>query len=130
MADSRQKGAPDASAVTPSADQRQKDFTRRALIRAGWTVPLVTTINIPEASAQTPAPHNDVHGDSPHTDETSVHLDVHLDSRLPIHSDFSDHTDTPHTDAPHTDVPHTDVPHTDAPHTDTPAHTGPDPIWA
>ena len=49
--------------------RRQRDFTRRALIRAGWVVPMVTTVNVRAAAAQSPGPHNDVHGDVPHVDE-------------------------------------------------------------
>ena len=63
MADSRDDEAPEVKADTPDTSERQKDFTRRALLRAGWVVPAVTAINIPSASAQTPTPHNDVHGD-------------------------------------------------------------------
>src|SRR5262245_5280271 len=106
MADSRLQDAPDpdASAAKPATDMRGKDFTRRALIQAGWTVPVVTAINIPEASAQTPAPHNDVHGDAPHQDDSIIHSDIHLDAPgRAEHVDYTDHTDTPHTDAPHTD---------------------------
>ena len=70
-------------------------------------------------SAQTPPPHNDVHGDSPHVDDIIEHLDVHLDTPAPPHTDHSDHTDVPHSDTPHTDAPHTDTPpHADAPHGD------------
>ena len=113
------------NAEDPETLRRRQDFTRRALIRAGWVVPLVTTVNIPAASAQTPAPHNDVHGDAPHGDEIQIHADIHVDTPAPPHSDFSDHDDAPHTDTPHTDVPHSDTPpHTDAPHSDTPTpHT-------
>ena len=63
MADSRDDEVPEVKAETSDTSERQKDFTRRALLRAGWVVPAVTAINIPSASAQTPAPHNDVHGD-------------------------------------------------------------------
>jgi hypothetical protein len=132
MSDSRPKDAPDAAADKPVADERQKDFTRRALIRAGWMMPVVTAINIPEASAQTPTPHNDAHGDSGHQDQSIIHLDVHLDTPGEVHQDHTDnahtdHSDVPHADhsdvphADHSDVPHTDhadAPHTDAPHTD------------
>src|SRR5262245_38712070 len=80
----------------PEIARRQQEFTRRVLLRAGWVVPMVTTINIPSASAQTPTPHNDVHGDSPHLDNIIEHLDVHLDSVVPPHADHTDHADTPH----------------------------------
>ena len=77
---SRRRKFPRRTRRTPDTSERQKDFTRRALLRAGWVLPAVTAINIPSASAQTPAPHNDIHGDAPHTDNIIEHLDVHLDS--------------------------------------------------
>ena len=70
--------------------RRKQEFTRRVLLRAGWVVPMETTINIPSASAQTPSPHNDVHGDSPHQDNIIEHLDIHLDTPGPPHQDHSD----------------------------------------
>src|SRR6185503_4948480 len=125
--DSRPDDKPKSDQQDPEIARRQKDFTRRALLRAGWVVPMVTTVNIPSASAQTPVPHNDVHGDSGHVDNIIEHLDVHLDTPVPPHDDHTDHADAPHTDTPpHTDAPHTDhsdhidVPHTDSPHTDVP----------
>jgi len=103
----------------PGADRaaRERSFSRRALIKAGWSVPVIlTAINLPTAAFAGSAPHSDVsHGD---------------------HSD-SVHTDTPHIDAPHTDTPsvvgHTDTPdvigHSDAPdvigHTDAPLVASP-----
>src|SRR5262245_21129898 len=76
-----------------STIERRKEFTRRVLLQAGWVVPLVTTVNIPSALAQ---------------------------SVVPAHTDHTDHTDLPHDDvAPHSDaLPHTDVPHSD--HSDVP----------
>ncbi len=107
------------------ASERQKEFTRRALLRAGWTVPLVTTVNVRAAAAQSPAPHNDAHGDHvdtpphvdvPHTDHADVPHTDHVDVPHTDHADVphTDHVDVPHTD--HVDVPHTD--HVDVPHTD------------
>jgi hypothetical protein len=109
MDDSRTNNTPDE---TQDADvtERQKDFTRRALLRAGWVAPLVTAVNIPSAFAQSgPPPHTDHtdHSDVPHQDHTDAHTDVHTD----VHTDT--HTDTP---TPHTDVPHVDsaaLPHQD-----------------
>jgi hypothetical protein len=124
MADSRDDEVPEVKTETTDPSERQKDFTRRALIRAGWVVPAVTAINIPSASAQTTVPHNDVHGDAGHVDNIIIHDDVHLDTPAAPHTDHTDHTDTPHTDTPaHTDAPHSDSPHTDVPHSDTPPHT-------
>src|SRR5262245_54128613 len=109
MANGEKKdGADKTAAEEVLASERQDAFTRRALIRAGWMVPVVSTVSIPSASAQTPAPHNDVHSD--HTD----HVDV-------PHTDTPPHTDVPHSDAPHSDTPHddhADGPHSDVPHTD------------
>jgi hypothetical protein len=88
------------------ASERQKEFTRRALLRAGWTVPLVTTVNVRAAAAQSPAPHNDAHGD---------HVDTpHSDHADTPHQDHQDHLDA-HADA-HNDgtPPHSDVPHVDS----------------
>ncbi|HVW04841.1 MAG TPA: hypothetical protein VHB78_07510, partial [Vicinamibacterales bacterium] len=86
--------------MADGSDDRRTQFTRRALIRAGWVVPIVTTINIAPAAAQTPPVHNDVHGDTPHVDEFDIHTDAHLDTPTPVHTDFSDHSDEPHDDAP------------------------------
>src|SRR5262245_62900544 len=130
MADGRREEAADKTAADNAlADERQRSFTRRALIRAGWMVPVVTTVNIPAASAQTPSPHNDVHGDAQHLDQVSDHLDVHADTPPPVHTDHSDHSDVPHIDATQTQVQHTgkhthsDVPPTDPPHHPASPHT-------
>ena len=104
MVDSRDDEVPEVKAETSDTSERQKDFTRRALLRAGWVVPAVTAINIPSASAQSPTPHNDTHGDSGHQDNLIEHQDVHLDEG----AGHQDHTDNP----PHTDVPHEDMPPT------------------
>ena len=69
MADSRDDEVPEVKAETSDTSERQKDFTRRALLRAGWVVPVVTAINIPsKPRRRAPAPHNDAHGDAPHQD--------------------------------------------------------------
>ena len=104
MGDSRNDDTPDDTQADANVTERRKDFTRRALLRAGWTAPLVTAVNIPSAFAQSPVP--------PHTD----HSDHSDHSDLP-HQDHQDHVDA-HIDS-HTDV-HTDVPHADTPHVDTP----------
>ena len=121
MADSRDDEVPDVKAETSEPSERQKDFTRRALLRAGWVVPAVTAINIPSASAQTPAPHNDVHGDAPHADEITVHADLHIDTPQPPHDDRST-TTMPRTQTHRIPTSALDDPHDDAPHTDTPPH--------
>ncbi|HEX7137432.1 MAG TPA: hypothetical protein VF219_06285, partial [Vicinamibacterales bacterium] len=109
MADPESKDEPGNTDKTPA---RQKEFTRRALIRAGWMVPVVTSVNIPAAMAQSPSPHNDVHGDNAHVDEIDIHLDAHADTPGPVHTDQSVHDDVPHSDTP---TPHDDVPHEDTP---------------
>ena len=110
MADSHEVDRPEGIADDTRAAERRKDFTRRALLRAGWTVPLITTVNIPSAFAQSPPP------DPPHLDHTD-HADVpHTDHADAPHTDHADAPHTDHADAPHTDAPHTD--HTDVPHTD------------
>ena len=69
--DSRPDDKPKGDQEDPEIARRRQDFTRRVLLRAGWVVPMVTTVNIPSASAQTPPPHNDVHGDAGHQDNIS-----------------------------------------------------------
>jgi hypothetical protein len=98
MDDSRAENKPKGTTDV----ERGPDFTRRALLRAGWLAPVVTTVSIPSAFAQSPVPG------IPHSDHTD-HVDV-------PHSD--EHTDVPHTDTPHSDTPQ---PHTD--HGDTPPHS-------
>ena len=85
--------------------EREVDFARRALLQAGWTVPVVIAAGLPRtAHAITPVPHTDnPHVDTPHTD-----------------GPHTDHADTPHVDSPHSDATHTD--HSDTAHTDT-SHT-------
>ena len=114
MADSRDDEVPEVKAETSDTSERQKDFTRRALLRAGWVVPAVTAINIPSASAQTPTPHNDAHGDAPHLDDILIH-DRHPSGyaapitrpqrprRRPAYGHAAAHR-RPHSDTPHTDV--------------------------
>ena len=130
MADDRFDNAADKTAAEEKlADERQKDFTRRALLRAGWMVPVVTTVIVPAASAQTtPPPHTD-HADAPHTDHADIphtdhvdaphqdhqdHQDAHADSHADAHGDAGPHADA-HSDVHQdTPTPHSDVPHVDA----------------
>jgi hypothetical protein len=95
--------------------EREAAFTRRALLQAGWTAPVVLAAALPQtAAAQTG--HTDTH--------TDTHTDAHIDV---LHSDL--HTDSAHVDTPLDTVPHVDVPHgdnfSDVAHTDThtDAHT-------
>ena len=95
--------ARDKDAELPAKDaeiaRRDRDFTRRALLRAGWMAPVVTTVSIPSASAQSAPVHNDVHGDVPHQDEIEIHSDLHVDSPLDPLDPHDDHSDDP----PHSD---------------------------
>ena len=116
--------------TSPAGDlsAREAEFTRRALLQAGWTAPVVLAAALPQtAAAQTGAPpvHVDSHGDStptPHTDHADAPA-PHGDSHIDFHSDGS-HGDSPHTDS-HADLPpgpggiisHTDA-HSDIPHND------------
>jgi hypothetical protein len=115
--------------TSPDGDlsAREAEFTRRALLQAGWTAPVVLAAALPQtAAAQTGAPpvHLDSHGDTtptPHTDHADA--PTHGDSHIDFHSDGS-HGDSLHTDS-HSDLPagpfggisHTDV-HNDIPHID------------
>ncbi|MEA3290782.1 MAG: hypothetical protein U9Q71_00490, partial [Pseudomonadota bacterium] len=112
-------------------EERRGDFTRRKLLQAGWSAPVVSAVSIPQALAQTGPPHNDAHGDhhdsaphedhhdgvphgdTPHSDTPPPHMDDHNDG----HGDVPPHGDSPHGDV-HGDIPHHDVPHVDRPHTD------------
>lgn len=100
-----------------SEEMRGVDQTRRALIRAGWVIPVVIATQLTQPS-NVFAAHSDVpstvHGDTPAT--------THGDSPAFSHIDIPGSIFTPHTDIgpfPHTDIPgfpHTDTPAT--PHTD------------
>jgi hypothetical protein len=84
--------------------EREADFTRRALLQAGWTTPVILAATLPRTA----------HAQSAHTD---AHTDSHGDSHQDGHGD--DSVDNPHIDTPHVDTPHSD--HIDATHSD--AHT-------
>lgn len=87
MTDERNSKEGNESAV----DDEKVSKRRRALIQAGWTVPIVT--------AATGLPSNAAFAQSPHSDG---------------HADTPPHSDAPHNDVIHTDVPHNDI-HGDAP---------------
>ena len=64
------------SDIKEAKEDRETSFTRRALIQAGWTVPVIMAVAPPQAFAQSPGGHNDGHndhGDAPHGD---THLDI------------------------------------------------------
>jgi len=115
--------------------EREADFTRRALLRAGWTAPAILAVAVPQTafaqSSHTDVPHSDGHSDhsdGPHSDapHTDGHSDGHGDvptngthNDIP-HSDHTDnHTDDAHTDG-HTDN-HTDITGLDISHSDSSA---------
>ncbi|MGH7389315.1 MAG: hypothetical protein ACREM3_07625 [Candidatus Rokuibacteriota bacterium] len=143
-ADERERQTPDHThddeptvrgGAEPAA--RDGDLTRRALIQAGWTLPVVLAVKLPtDAFAQyahgdtggshddvigghdDAPPHSDTHGDVPdHTDVPhDDHVDlVHVDgSHVDLHIDGGLHVDTPlHIDVPHID--HIDIQHIDLP---------------
>lgn len=102
-----------AQNVPESGQDQQQDkpgtISRRALIAAGWTVPVVVGVSLAHprrAFAQTghsdahdDVIHDDVHGDF-HSDDP--HEDQHDDANFPgLHLDS--HGDTPHSDT-HSDA--------------------------
>jgi hypothetical protein len=107
--------APDSS--QGGVSEREAAFTRRALIQAGWTAPVVLAAALPQTAAAQSG-HTDTHGDVPHNDiaPVAIHTD-HTDLGPLDHADHGDHADTTHTDTTHTDT-HNDIPHGDF-HTDT-----------
>lgn len=70
----------------------QIDERRRALVRAGWAVPIVTSVTgLSSTAAYAQSPHSDNHSDAGGG-----------------HNDAPPHNDAPHNDAPHADAPHND----------------------
>lgn len=85
-------------------EEREKSFSRRALIQAGWSIPVIMAVNpVSKAFALTSG-----FGDAPFEDVTPFN----------DFNDFNDHDDTPHNDGDaHNDGDrHSDGPgdHTDA----------------
>ena len=114
--------------------ERQKTFSRRALLEAGWSVPLIAAVHFPtDAFAVSVPAHSDAmnpHADAnPHNDDGTHSDSAHSD--VPSHFDADEHVDSPeelvHVDGPtHADVFHTDTGHTDEaiPHVDFPHQDG------
>jgi hypothetical protein len=104
-----QQKAPESAGTTESppesrneTGQRVESFSRRALIEAGWTVPVILSVVLPERLlAQSPG------------GPIVIHADLHGDLQIGVHSDAPFTDGTAHNDRPHQDVPHGDV-HTDA----------------
>ena len=141
----RNSGHDQTNEITREADgdssgKRQKTFSRRALLEAGWSVPLIAAVHFPTdayavsvpAHVDTPnhsdIPHGDTldHSDTPHSDGSS-HEDFqtfHTDSGFEeFHEDHADGSG-PHNDAfIHSD---NDPVHGDStsPHQDTPSTHG------
>ena len=68
--DSEDAAAPDTA---PGGDvsEREAEFTRRALIQAGWTAPVVLAAALPRTAAAQSS-----HSDTPHQDAPIPHSDV------------------------------------------------------
>ncbi len=121
-----------------SAGERQKTFSRRALLEAGWSVPLIAAVQFPtDAFAVSIPTHEDSagHSDIPGSQHDDMALEPHVDTNPHVdtspHSDGPMHSDSfePHSDASthddlfsgptHVDIPfHADdppVPHSDGP---------------
>ena len=70
-----------------SQDARNAEFTRRTLIAAGWTVPVVLAVGLSAPAMASPG-----HGDTGHSD---AHTDVHTDTWTPGGGEHVDsHSDT------------------------------------
>lgn len=117
-------GAGDGRGAADSADAP----SRRAIVRAGWSAPVILAVTPPLALSHADAVHGG-HADGGHADgghDDSGHWDVieHYDSAHNDvdHLDDSAHLDTAHTDinAPgaHVDGGHADITHVDSLHTD------------
>ena len=66
----------DVNGSTDESAERQLSFSRRALLHAGWTVPVILTVAPPRAFAQSPGQHTD---GGVHTDSHDDHSDAHSD---------------------------------------------------
>jgi hypothetical protein len=107
----------DGRDAPPSEDdarsERESNFSRRELLRAGSAVPVVLSAGWLAACGS----HSDAHGDhtdAPHND--AAHTDTHTDGGR--HSDHG-HNDTGHNDTGHNDTGHNDTGHNDTGHNDT-----------
>ena len=104
-------------------DRDAPDRGRRALLRAGWTVPVVLAVTparsfalSPVAHADTPAGHQDS-DPTAHNDTTPNHDDGTSYGPPPFHNDTTPGGPSPHTDSTYTFTQgHYDTPI--APHVD------------
>ncbi|HKX45206.1 MAG TPA: hypothetical protein VJP77_00680 [Planctomycetota bacterium] len=110
---------PDAShPESESQAERRRGFARRALLEAGWTIPILAAASkafgLPMTEAGTDPGDQDLPLALNHFDK-SVHVDNnHTDG---FHNDStSNHLDTNHLDSAHNDetIPHADAPHVDS----------------
>jgi hypothetical protein len=98
---------------------RQRQFSRRELLRAGMAAPVV--LSLPMVAAACGGGSNTAAGHGDHTDSGS-HSD-HADHSDSAHNDTS-HSDSAHTDSSHADKGHVDTTHSDTTHSDTHKDTG------
>ncbi len=105
--------SPDTSGGTEhganETGEQAASLSRRALIEAGWTLPVILSVVLPDRVFAQSGP-------------VLVHVDLHADLQIGVHSDapFTDgtaHNDRPHGDSPHGDT-HTDSGPLQPPHTD------------
>jgi hypothetical protein len=85
----------------PERSSREVDFARRALVQAGWAVPVVLAVDVVPREAKAQLYHDDfAHDDaSEHEDSVMGHDDTpHGDSIDFAHVDSASHIDTPHED--------------------------------
>ena len=138
----------EAAVVDEERQERQRQFSRRELLRAGMALP--AAVSLPAiagacgggnaGAVHTDTAHSDhsdasshtdhldaAHSDSPHGDSHGGHIDSHSDSHGGHVDSHADHHDSNIRVVPHTD--HADVQHADGssgvagPHTDYAAHT-------
>lgn len=101
LSDNAPPGDPAAPAPQGAEQQLRRLVSRRALVRAGWTVPVVLALHLPSnAVAQYACTHTDVpaaaHTDIAATAHTDTTVDgVHTDVPATLHTDIAA---TAHTD--------------------------------
>lgn len=103
--------------ATPTGDRRdprharEREFSRRALLRAGAVLPFAAALPL-LAACDDEGGQGGGHGDSRHADNAHVdapHTDRHADHTDGAHADLHvDHTDVP----PRIEIPHLDAPTT------------------
>jgi hypothetical protein len=118
-------------------EQRERELTRRAMLRAGAAVPLAVALGGIAAACGGDDGSGLVPEDSSKTKGSTTVPGQTAPGGGPVHDDFSDggtHSDTVHVDTPHGDTPHVDGtaaprtihddsgPHTDVPYQDLNPH--------